>query len=177
VGIMARIAGMFTGWRSNDGVTFSLLFKKFKSILERNNRILELMADMGDKLGGEYIFDSKYIEDACSQLDDQVFKLVSDMSVLTQSKNTALFLAFERVQHRLQEEMAGRRHVEGGPLVLPFKNIGIESEDEVGGKISQLGDLANRLHLQTPNGFAITTTAFFFIHVAQRAAGTGPNRP
>ena len=161
MGIMARIAGMFTGWRSNDGVTFSLLFKKFKSILERNNRILELMADMGDKLGGEYIFDSKYIEDACSQLDDQVFKLVSDMSVLTQSKNTALFLAFERVQHRLQEEMAGRRHVEGGPLVLPFKNIGIESEDEVGGKISQLGDLANRLHLQTPNGFAITTTAFF----------------
>ena len=161
MGIMARIAGMFTGWRSSDGVTFSLLFKKFKSILERNNRILELMADMGDKLGGEYIFDSKYIEDACSQLDDQVFKLVSDMSVLSQSKNTALFLAFERVQHRLQEEMAGRRHVEGGPLVLAFKNIGIESEDEVGGKISQLGDLANRLHLQTPNGFAITTTAFF----------------
>ena len=30
---------------------FSVLFKKFRSILERNNRILELMADMGDKLG------------------------------------------------------------------------------------------------------------------------------
>ena len=159
--ILARIASMLTGWRSEQGVTFALLFKKFKSILERNNRILELMADMGDKLGGEYIFDRKYIEDACSELNDQVFKLISDMSVLTQRKNTTLFLAFERVQHRLQEELAGRRHTGSGHMVLPFKNIGIEAEDEVGGKISQLGDLSNRLHLHTPNGFAITTTAFF----------------
>lgn len=111
--IMARIANMLTGWRSEQNVTFALLFKKFKSILE-------LMADMGDKLGGEYIFDSKYIEDASSQLNDQVFKLISDMSVLTQNKNTALFLAFERIQHRLQEEIAGRRHTEGGRMVLPF---------------------------------------------------------
>ena len=161
MGIMARIASMLADWRGGEGVTFALLFKKFKSILQRNNRILELMADMGDKLGGEYIFDSKYIEDACSQLNDQVFKLISDMSVLTQRKNTALFMAFERIQHCLQEEIAGRRHVEGGPMVLPFTGISIESEDEVGGKISQLGDLSNRLHLQTPNGFAITTTAFF----------------
>ncbi len=159
--ILARIANMLTGWRSEQGVTFALLFKKFKSILVRNNRILELMADMGDKLGGEYIFDSKYIEDASTQLNDQVFKLISDMSVLTQNKNTSLFLAFERIQHRLQEEIAGRRHTEGGRLVLPFQDIGIEAEDEVGGKISQLGDLSNRLHLKTPNGFAITTTAFF----------------
>ncbi len=159
--ILARIASMLTDWRSEQGVTFALLFKKFKSILERNNRILELMADMGDKLGGEYIFDRKYIEDACSELNDQVFKLISDMSVLTQRKNTTLFLAFERVQHRLQEELAGRRHTGSGHMVLPFKNIGIEAEDEVGGKISQLGDLSNRLHLHTPNGFAITTTAFF----------------
>lgn len=161
MGIMARIANLLTGWRNEQSVTFALLFKKFKSILERNNRILELMADMGDKLGGEYIFDSKYIEDATFELNDQIFKLISDMSVLTQNKNTALFLAFERIQHILQEEIAGRRHPEGGRMVLPFQDIGIEAEDEVGGKISQLGDISNRLHLQTPNGFAITTTAFF----------------
>ena len=54
-----------------------------------------------------------------------------------------------------------RNHVEGGRLALPFSDIGIEAEDEVGGKISQLGDLSNRLHLRTPDGFAITTAAFF----------------
>jgi len=161
MGIIAHIADMLASWRSDRGVTFALLFKKFKSILVRNNRILELMADMGDKLGGEYIFDRKYIEDACASLDDQVFKLISDMSVLTQRKNTALFLAFERIQHQLQEEIAGRRNVQGGRLALPFSDIGIEAEDEVGGKISQLGDLSNRLHLRTPDGFAITTAAFF----------------
>lgn len=161
MGIMARIANLLTGWRNEQSVTFALLFKKFKSILERNNRILELMADMGDKLGGEYIFDSKYIEDATFELNDQIFKLISDMSVLTQNKNTALFLAFERIQHILQEEIAGRRHPEGGRMVLPFQDIALKQKTRLGGKISQLGDISNRLHLQTPNGFAITTTAFF----------------
>ena len=70
MGIMARMANLLSGWRNEQSITFALLFKKFKSILERNNRILELMADMGDKLGGEYIFDRKYIEDACSELND-----------------------------------------------------------------------------------------------------------
>ena len=61
MGILARMASLLTGWRKEQSVTFALLFKKFKIILERNNRILELMADMGDKLGGEYVFDSKFI--------------------------------------------------------------------------------------------------------------------
>lgn len=161
MGILSHMADLLARWRGSRGLPFALLFKKFKSILERNNRILELMADMGDKLGGEYVFDRQYIVDACEQLDDHVFKLISDMSVLGQRKNVELFLAFERIQHQLQEEIAGRHHFEGGRLVLPFRDIGPDAEDEVGGKLAQLGDLSNRLHLRTPDGFAITTAAFF----------------
>ena len=83
-------------WRpSREVLPFTVLFKKFQSILERNNLILELMADMGDKLGGEYIFDSHYIAEAAEKLGDQVFKLISDYSILNQHKNADLFLAFE----------------------------------------------------------------------------------
>ncbi|SPJ15635.1 hypothetical protein SBDP2_430005 [Syntrophobacter sp. SbD2] len=88
---------------------FSVLFKKFRSILERNNRILELMADMGDKLGGEYVFDSQYVLDISEKIGDLVFKLISDLSVMTQNENVELFIAFERIQHDIQEELAGKR--------------------------------------------------------------------
>jgi pyruvate,water dikinase len=88
-----------------------VLFKKFRSILERNNLILELMADMGDKLGGEYIFDRQYVIDISEKISDLVFKLISDLCVMTQSEIVDLFVAFERIQFEIQEELAGRRAV------------------------------------------------------------------
>src|SRR5689334_9489417 len=96
------LADIFARWRRKPPVPFAVLFKKFKSILERNNQILELMGDMGDKLGGDYIFDRQYILESCEKLGDQVFKLVSDLSLLCQRKNVALFTAFERIQHQIR---------------------------------------------------------------------------
>ena len=114
---------LFSGWRKKPPVPFSVLFKKFKSILERNNAILELMADMGDKLGGEYVFDRQHIVDSCEKLGDQVFKLISDLSLLCQRKNVALFTACERIQHQIQEELAGRRVLSRGDHILPLAEL------------------------------------------------------
>lgn len=90
---------------------FTVFFKKFRSILERNNLILELMADMGDKLGGEYIFDIQYIKDVAAKISEQVFKLISDLCVMTREDIAELFAAFERIQFEIGEELAGRRAV------------------------------------------------------------------
>jgi len=142
-------------------IPFTVLFKKFKSILERNNRILELMADMGDKLGGEYVFDRQYISDVCERVSDLVFKLVSDLCVLTESDNVELFIAFERIQHEIDEELAGRRAI---PMTRPAILLGELNSDlneEVGNKFATLGDIRNTLGLNTPDGFVITTKAFF----------------
>ena len=142
-------------------VPFTVLFKKFRSILERNNRVLELMADMGDKLGGDYIFDRQYILDACERVSDLVFKLISDLSILTQSDNVDLFTGFERIRHEIQEELAGRRAV---PMVRPailLDDLSSDLSEEVGNKLAGLGDIRNILGLPTPDGFVITTKAFF----------------
>ncbi len=142
-------------------VPFSVLFKKFKGILDRNNRILELMADMGDKLGGEYVFDRQYILDACEKVNDQVNKLISDFSILTQSDNMELLIAFERIQHEIQEELAGRRAL---PMVRPailLEELSSDHTEEVGNKFAILGDIRNTLGLSTPDAFVITTKAFF----------------
>lgn len=140
---------------------FAVLFKKFQSILERNNRILELMADMGDKLGGEYVFDRHFIEQATEQLGDHVFKLISDLSMLAQRKNVELFTAFERIQHLLWQELAGRSPVTGSSYVLNLESLGCDLTEQTGAKMGHIGDLRNRLGLATPDGFVITTRAFF----------------
>lgn len=140
---------------------FTVLFKKFRNILERNNRILELMADMGDKLGGEYVFDRQYILESCEGLNDHVFKMISDLCVLNQRKNVDLFIAFERIQHEIQEELAGRHAFPAVRPAVLLNDVGIDTNDEMGNKFAALGGIRNVLGLPTPDGFVITTRAFF----------------
>ena len=148
-------------WRKAPPVPFAALFKKFKSILERNNQILEIMADMGDKLGGEYIFDQRYLTESCEKLGDHVFKLVSDLSVLCQEKNVSLFTALERVQHQIGEELAGRRVLSRSDHILPMGELTHDLADEGGNKMASVGDIRNILGYVTPEGFVVTTGAYF----------------
>ncbi|SPF50148.1 Pyruvate phosphate dikinase PEP/pyruvate-binding protein [Syntrophobacter sp. SbD1] len=153
---------VFSFWSpTKPSLPFSVLFKKFRSILERNNRILELMADMGDKLGGEYVFDRQYVLDISENIGDLVFKLISDLCVMTQTENVDLFISFERIQNDIQEELAGRRAF---PMIRPavlLDELNGDLNEEVGNKFANIGDIRNTLGLPTMDGFAITTRAFF----------------
>lgn len=140
---------------------FSVLFKKFKSVLERNNRILELMADMGDKLGGDYVFDRQYVVDISEKISDLVFKLISDLCVMSQCQNVDLFIAFERIQYEIQEELAGRRALPMTRPAILLDELNGDFSDEAGNKFANLGDIRNILGLPTMDGFVITTKAFF----------------
>jgi pyruvate,water dikinase len=161
MGVFERIGkALHLPIRSKAPVPFVVLFKKFKSILERNNRILTLMADMGDKLGGEYVFDRRYIESACEELADQIFKLVSDLSILNRCRNVPLFVAFENVRQEIADELAGRHHFPDTPATLPLSELRGDMAEAAGGKFAMLGELKNVLQLPVPDGFVVTTRAF-----------------
>ncbi|HCR13560.1 MAG TPA: PEP/pyruvate-binding domain-containing protein [Solidesulfovibrio sp.] len=161
MGVFERIGkALHLPTRSKAPVPFVVLFKKFKSILERNNRILTLMADMGDKLGGEYVFDRRYIESACEELADQLFKLVSDLSILNRCRNVPLFVAFENVRQEIADELAGRHHFPDTPATLPLSELRADMAEAAGGKFAMLGELKNVLQLPVPDGFVVTTRAF-----------------
>ena len=148
-------------WIPRDrGVSFSSLYREFQIILDRNNRILELMADMGDKMNGEYIFDRTYIHSACEQLIDQVFKLISDLHVFSRKSHTELFSAFDRIHREIEEELSGSRVVHGEVLIRDMGQINRDLEDEVGLKNARLGEASSALGLTVPDGFAVTAMAY-----------------
>ncbi|TVM31526.1 pyruvate, water dikinase [Oceanidesulfovibrio marinus] len=149
-------------WRpKKPPVSFTTLFRKFKGLIERNNRILELMGDMGDKLGGEYVFDKQYILSSCEQLEDLVFKLISDLSVLNQDKNVELFKAYERIRHAIHEELSGRHAFDQVSLTIPLESLDQGTVDAAGSKLNNLGIIRNTLGHRVPDGFVATTKAFF----------------
>ncbi|EPR44267.1 pyruvate phosphate dikinase PEP/pyruvate-binding protein [Desulfovibrio sp. X2] len=148
-------------WRRRKApLHFGVLFKTFRTILERNNRILEQMGDMGDKLGGEYVFDRQYIVSACETLGDQVFKLISDLSVLARNKNDGLFAVFANIQHEIHEELAGRHAMPEVSLVLDLDKLSSDLFESAGNKLAVLGDVRNVLGMETPDGFVVTAKAF-----------------
>ncbi len=156
------IRRVFASWRHGSRqLPFAVQFKKFQNILERNNRVLELMADMGDKLGGEYVFDRHYLEQITERIGAQVFQLISDLSMLSQRKNVELFKAFEHIRHQLEQELSGHPPVSGYEYVLPLESIGAEQAEQAGSKVAHLGEARARLSLTVPDGFVITTRAFF----------------
>ncbi len=140
-------------------VSFAMLYQKFTGILERNNTILELMADVSDKLGGEYVFDRQYIRTACETLNDLVFKLITDLNVFTSHKHMALFSVFEDLQHEIQEELAGRHAFPRTRPALPLGELSGEQTEEAGDKMAALAEVRNIMGLHVPDGFVITTKA------------------
>jgi len=44
-----------------DRESFELLFSRFRHVLDDKNKALEIITDMGDTLGGDYLFDIQYV--------------------------------------------------------------------------------------------------------------------
>lgn len=138
---------------------FRVLFGRFQSILTKNSQALELIADMGDKLGGDYVFDRQYIVSITGQLSELVRELIYDLNVLAPQKYLALLQAFERTDYQLQQELAGKWVLPEGQAVIPYRSWNQNLNEEVGNKNAGLAEIRNVLELPTPEGFAITTSA------------------
>ncbi len=147
--------------KRNRELPIARFLEKFQVILEKSNETLHLMSDMNDKLGGEYVFDLHYIEESAEKLDDLLLKIISEIKIITHHHTLDLFPAFERIQHTIQEELAGKHVLTSEAMVLPLHEVTDWQRDLVGGKMERLAGLSNHLGLRIPDGFVITTQAFF----------------
>ncbi len=152
---------LVTCLKKNRALPITRFLEKFQVILEKSNEALHLMSDMNDKLGCEYIFDLHYIEESAEKLDDLLLKILSEIKILTHHHTLDLFPAFEQIQHTIQEELAGKHVLSSEAMVLPLHEVTNWQRDLVGGKMERLAGLSSHLGLRIPDGFVITTQAFF----------------
>ena len=144
----------------HETVSLVSLFSTFKRILELNNTILELIADMGDKLGGDYVFDRQYIHSSCRQMDTLVYELIYNFHTLAPKKYQALDIVFRSIKKDIEKELAGQVVIPQTEYVISYDIITGDFDDVVGGKNTHIAEVRNRLGMRVPEGFAITTRAF-----------------
>ena len=111
------------------------VFAKFRDVLESNNRALEIMTDMGEKLGGDYLFDTVYIRKAYADLHAALAASIRAFGLLTRDRYD-LAAAFRRVDSMIAkgmgEEPPGSSAATGAAIL--FEDITVEMAREVGGK-------------------------------------------
>jgi pyruvate,water dikinase len=139
---------------------FSSLFKEFKDILAMNNKVLELIADTNDKLGGDYIFDQQFIRTACEEICDLVEKMVFTLDTLAQHRFAELHSVYLGIRQEIDEELLQQKQKISTVFIMPYTQIRRDDVDAVGGKNANLAELGNTPGIRIPKGFAVTAAAF-----------------
>ena len=135
-------------------------FVHFRRLLEGNNRALETMADMEEKLSGDFLFDTGYLQAQVQDLGDSVFRMVTELNLLSQDRYRELAPIYAGLRKTIQEELDAVPTIPDTPYILPLSGLNREMAPAVGGKMANLGEIGNRIGLPVPQGFAITAKAY-----------------
>ncbi len=154
--LFGRILGKGT---SQEGRSFSYLFHVFQQILDLNNSILDQITKANEKLGGEYVFDRRFIEQFIEHVSKDVQQLIFALNEMVPGKFEGLFDAYKAMKLDLQDILEG--HYMGAKThVIDFDKAQKGDENSIGPKNASLCELEKELCLNIPPGFAITFYAY-----------------
>jgi pyruvate,water dikinase len=142
-----------------DPAQFRAVFDRFKKVLDCNNRALETITDMGEKLGGDYLFDIIYVRKAYGELRNNLERSIRNFDELTHNRYVRLHDVLGRIDSLIQQ-MISDAQPSSQEQVLFFEDIPWGMVREVGGKNAHLSEVKNRLNLPVPDAFVLTTAAY-----------------
>ena len=140
-------------------LSFDLMFQYFREVLDSKNRALEIIADMGEKLGGDYLFDIVYIRNTYAELYASMKDSLLLFDNLTQDKYAQINDVFARIDRQVRLMVDGAPMDKAGQVIL-HQDLTWDMARAVGGKNASLAELRNYANINVPDGFAITTQAF-----------------
>ena len=114
---------------------------------------------MGEKLSGEYLFDTSYIESAYAELSTAVWGSIKSFDSFTRGRYPNLMDAFVRIDNRISDMLSNTASTSGEMIVFREDTLW-DMYYEVGGKNAGLAEVGNILKLDVPEAFFVTTLAF-----------------
>ncbi|MFH0900005.1 MAG: hypothetical protein V2A73_05180, partial [Pseudomonadota bacterium] len=137
-------------------IPFKLRYGYFREILAANDRILELIADVEDKLSGERVFGMAELRSSLEAATLAAFVIAKNLNLISANRHTGLYDSLERIDRQIREELGLRTKDSKAASVVPLAVANRQLIDAVGGKMANLAEV-KRLGLAVPDGFVITT--------------------
>lgn len=132
---------------------------RFRDLVEKNNQVLEAIAEAGEMLGGEYVFDSQYMCSLASRLQSACHDVVDDLNSITGGRYEELLERLNRISAEVDGLLESRITVAPTDLTIPMKQVDELIVDTVGAKMARLGAVRQRVNVHVPDGFVVTTYA------------------
>lgn len=131
----------------------------FRELVQKNDRALTLIAEAGEKLGGEYVFDRQYLRSVAKELREHTHGVVAELAAITGDRYPELTAVLATIDRRVQAATDLRMVVPDAPMTLPLEAVRLEHEEIVGDKMARLGEVGSRLGMSVPSGFVVSTRA------------------
>lgn len=142
------------------GAVFHEKYRQFQILLESNTALLKICSEMEHMQTGNAVFGMGCLRSRAKQAVAQTVRMIKSYERLSGSPQPALLALTERLSTAIRAAMACRTQPHRRSLVLDLGDLTGDMADTVGGKCANLGEIANRVGLPVPAGFAVTTTAF-----------------
>ena len=137
------MAGWWRRWLGRrfgeDAVTLRGRYERFQHLITGNNRVLELIADAGEKSGGDYLFDQRYLNGLVAALEQAVEGVVYDLNAMADGRYIDLVDAFERIRHKVRVVLSPTELTDS-ELVIPLDQIDFDLSGATGEKMASIGD-------------------------------------
>ncbi len=146
--------------RKQDVATLPQIFDRFQALLTSHQRAMELIADLGEKSGGGYIFDRKYLLDVMNELQDLLLHMIKGLNSITSDQYTDLYGTLDRIFLPAEAELRGRLALSGSPYVIGLTESPPDNPELTGGKANTLAQILHKLNIPVPTGFVITNMAY-----------------
>ncbi|MBU2499242.1 MAG: PEP/pyruvate-binding domain-containing protein, partial [Proteobacteria bacterium] len=141
-------------------VSFKARYHQFKLLLNANNNALEIMAEMGEALKGTWPFGMHFVRSRSTRVSTNVFQIIKHLSDLAPGKHEALYGRFKEIQMKINPFLQPRSLTREGPLAISLDEIDKSMADQVGSKLSNLGEIGKQIHVKIPKGFAVTAQGY-----------------
>lgn len=145
-------------------IAFKDRYHHFKLLLNANNDALQKMADIEQALHRQQNFGMAFVRDRCTSVSVNVLRMIQSLDRLASAKYPALLSRFKEINEKIACILAVKKIPTEPMLVVPVSAMDRHSVDLVGNKMAMLGEIKNKLRLNVPDSFAITTYAYeYFI--------------
>jgi pyruvate,water dikinase len=139
---------------------FQARYHQFKLLLNANSKALEAIARLEQARRALEPFGMPFIRATATEVSVSVARIVRALEALAPGKYAPLWTRFREIEARLEAALAASGFPEADALVLPLASVHRGLAGQVGGKMANLGEVANRLGLSVPAGFVVTTQAY-----------------